>query len=42
MSSNMGWHAHGCYSAGYETYTDLPLGAALNGCNDETNARDNS
>lgn len=42
MSSNMGWHAHGCYSAGYETYVDLPLGPALEGCHDETNGLDNS
>lgn len=42
MSSNMAWHIHGCYSAGYETYVDLPLGPALEGCHDETNGLDNS
>lgn len=42
MSSNRGWYAHGCYSAGYETYVNLPLGPALEGCHDETNGLDNS
>lgn len=42
MSSNRAWHIHGCYSAGYATYTDLPLGPALEACHDDTNGLDNS
>lgn len=42
MSSNRAWQIHGCYSAGYETYVDLPLGPALHGCHDETNGLDRS
>lgn len=42
MSSNRAWHIHGCYSAGYESYVDFPLGPALHACHDETNGLDNS
>lgn len=42
MSSNRGWHIHGCYAAGYETYVDLPLGPATVACQNDVNALDRS
>lgn len=36
MSSNQAWQMHGCYKLGEVWYTDMPLDAALTGCEDDS------
>ena len=36
ISSSLAWQTHGCYRAGSAQYYQMPLEAALNGCNDDS------
>ncbi|OCK84430.1 glycosyltransferase family 5 protein [Lepidopterella palustris CBS 459.81] len=36
ISSALAWQTHGCYRLGSAQYYQMPLEAALNGCNDDT------
>ena len=40
MSTSPAWQLHGCYSAGVALYSDFPIDAAADGCNDDSNALD--
>ncbi|KIJ68914.1 glycosyltransferase family 5 protein [Hydnomerulius pinastri MD-312] len=40
MMSNKAWQRHGCYKLGSDQYFNMPLEAALLGCNDDWNSLD--